>query len=73
MDGLESELQGEARVVRVNVQDAVGGQLARQYQAYLVPTFIVFDAAGREVWRQTGFPDRNRILAEIRGLTSKGP
>ena len=73
VDGVENELTGEARVVRVNVQDTVGGQLARQYEVYLVPVFIVLDATGREVWRQTGFPDRDRVLAEVRGLTRGYP
>ena len=67
MDGLERGLQGEAEVIRINIQTSLGRLARQELDASFVPTFIVFDGVGHELWRQTGsLPDTERILAEIR-------
>ena len=57
-----------ARVIRLNIKERVSQKLAPKYGAKVVPTFIVFDAAGVEQFRQSGeFPNREAILAAVRG------
>lgn len=51
VDGIERKLSGELLVVRLNVQEAAGSELAAQYGASYTPTFILFDRQGTEVWR----------------------
>ena len=66
VDGLERQLKGEALVIRVNIQEEVGRRLRERHKVRLVPTFILFNGSGEEVWRQSGqLPDRKRILAEV--------
>jgi len=58
-------------VVRLNVAERVGRQIARKYEITRVPTFIVFDAQGQELWRQSGqWPNEGRIRAELLGEES---
>ena len=45
MDGLEQELEGRLRVIRLNVQDPVGKALAGELGFRMTPTFVFFDAA----------------------------
>jgi thioredoxin-like negative regulator of GroEL len=49
VDGLERELEGQAQVLRLNVLDDVGNQLAKRYSVRGVPTLLVLDGAGHVV------------------------
>lgn len=65
VDELESELQGQLLVIRVNIQETVGRELAPVYGFEFTPTFIYFDAAGVERWRQIGDFDPERVRASL--------
>lgn len=65
MDGLESELGPKLRILRVNVQDQVGRELAPVYDFEYTPTYIFFDPRGHEVWRSIGEIDPARVRASI--------
>ena len=67
MDGLERELEGQARVVRLSVLSELGQQVAQRHDVRSVPTFLVFDGQGNLIERQVGFPDRGRIKALVIG------
>jgi thiol-disulfide isomerase/thioredoxin len=54
VDKLERELAGKLAVRRVNIQSDEGRQLVEQFGIKFTPTFILFDAAGREQWRGSG-------------------
>ena len=50
-------------VIRLDVSSNAGKDARRKYQGELVPTFIVFDTYGNEVWRQSGkVPELAEIL-----------
>lgn len=63
VDGIERELEGEAQVVRLNVMDGVGGQLALRYGVRGVPTIVVLDGEGNMVYARTGSPNRGEVVA----------
>lgn len=67
MDGLEQDLEGRARVLRLSVMDDVGEELALRYNVRGVPTFVLLDGAGRVVLTQVGMPDRAEIVAAVEG------
>ena len=70
VDRLEKELAGKVVVLRLNVNKKVGMDTAALYDIRSVPTFVVFDDYGRELWRQRGrCPDRDRILQNQRVQT----
>jgi thiol:disulfide interchange protein len=64
VDGLEESLEGKAIVLRINIADEVGRAVTRRYGVGIVPTFIVFTPDGRERYRESGFPDTDRLEAE---------
>lgn len=66
MDGLEREYEGRLRVLRLDVQSQVGRELAPLYGFQYTPTFILFDAAGNELWRQIGGLDAERLRQSLR-------
>jgi thioredoxin-related protein len=68
VDGIERELEGRAQVVRLNVMDGVGGQLAQRYGVRGVPTMVVLDGAGETVYVKTGSPNRGEVLAAVEGV-----
>jgi thioredoxin 1 len=61
VDGLEDELGNKILIIRLNVQDSLGRELAPAYGFEYTPTFIFFDAEGREQWRQVGGLDAQRV------------
>ena len=67
MDRLELELTDHFLVIRLDVLADVGKYVRQKYQGGVVPTFIVFDKGGNEVWRHSGsVPELETIL--ISGL-----
>ncbi len=65
VDGIQKDLMGEAQVLRLNVMDDVGGQLALRYGVRSVPTFVLLDGAGEVIGVYTGIPSREKIVAAI--------
>jgi len=46
----------------VDIHGEDGAALRERFGFELSPTFIVFDEAGREVWRANMIPSRGRVL-----------
>ena len=67
VDGLERELEGQARVVRLSALNALGQEVAQRYDVRGVPTFLIFDGQGELIGRQVGFPNRGEIKALVTG------
>jgi thioredoxin-related protein len=65
VDRLEQETKGQLIVIRVNVQDPVGKQLAAQFNFEFTPTFIFFDSQGNELWRSIGSLDTQKVLDSL--------
>lgn len=65
IDALEAELQGRLIILRINVQEQVGMQLAPAYRFQYTPTFIYFDAEGNERWRIIGSFDEEKLRQEL--------
>ena len=63
MDRLELGLTDHFLVIRLDVLSDVGKYVRKKYQGGMVPTFIVFDKGGNEVWRHSGsVPELETIL-----------
>jgi thiol-disulfide isomerase/thioredoxin len=64
VNGIESDLEGKAKVIRLNVIDQMGREAAGRYDVSGLPTTLVLDGGGRVVHRQVGIPNRKKIVAE---------
>jgi thioredoxin-related protein len=62
VDRLEREKAGRLQVIRLNYLEPVGREVGRRLGVRSTPTFIVFDAEGREIGRSTR--NVNRSLVE---------
>lgn len=65
MDGLEQELGPRLRILRINIQDQVGRELAPVYDFEYTPTYIFFDGRGHELWRTVGEIDQQRVRDSV--------
>ena len=65
MDELENNLMGRIVIIRVNVQEEVGRELASVYELSFTPTFIYFDAEGNELWREIGGLDAQQVYESV--------
>lgn len=54
MDRLAEEWGDRVKIVRVNIHEDETQPLAARYGFQFTPTFVLLDADGREVWRDTG-------------------
>ena len=68
MDKLERELEGEAKVLHLNVMEDVGRQLAARHGVTGVPAFILLDGEGEVILKQFGMPDREAITQAVADL-----
>ena len=67
VDGLERDLEGQAKVVRLSVLSQMGREAAHHYGVRGVPTFLIFDGQGELIGRQVGFPNGGEIRALVTG------
>ena len=61
---LEKEYAGKAGILVIDVykyQD-----LAKEYKVQLIPTLVFFDAKGKEVSRQMGAMEKDKIVAKLK-------
>ncbi|MCC7118511.1 MAG: thioredoxin family protein [Anaerolineales bacterium] len=72
VDELERELSAQVsigpqlHIIRVNVQNQIGKDLGSVYGFQATPTFIFFDASGKEVWRQIGNFDPQKVRDSLK-------
>jgi len=65
VDRLENELRDKLVVRRVDIQSAAGRELVARYGIEVTPTFIFFDAAGKEQWRRVVQLDAERVRTAL--------
>ncbi len=66
VDSLEAELGDQVHIIRIDVQESVGRELAPVYAFGFTPTFIFFDAEGHEIWRQVGGLDPQHVRDSLK-------
>ena len=65
VNGLEDRYDGAFKIVRVNVGDNQGKQLAREYGCIGTPAFVLFDNTGEQVRRLQGAQNAATFEQEI--------
>jgi len=64
VDGLERDLRGSVRVMRVNIHTPLGQRVSMRYGLTLVPSFILFDGNGDQRLRLAGQVPSRATLEE---------
>ncbi|HLF37852.1 MAG TPA: thioredoxin family protein, partial [Anaerolineales bacterium] len=57
VDGIEQEHGSKLRVIRLNIQDRAGEQLAARFGLQFTPTFVLLNAQGEVIGRWAGALD----------------
>jgi thioredoxin-related protein len=65
VDELENELGDQLLIIRLNIQEQVGRDLAQVYGFEFTPTFIYFDGEGKELWREVSSFDPQRVRESL--------
>ena len=65
VDGIEQEFEDQLLVIRLNIQEQVGRELAPIHMFEYTPTFIFFDAQGNELWRSVGNLDLDKLRQSL--------
>ena len=73
VDGLEEKYGRDFRIVRVDVDDRQGKQLAREYGCIGQPAFVLFDRSGEQVRRLMGAQTKETFEQEIGKILAQDP
>ena len=65
VDELENELKNRLVIIRLNIQEEVGRELAPVYGFGFTPTFIFFETDGEELWREVGGLDTQKVRESL--------
>ena len=69
LEELEKEYRGRANVIFIDVwQDEDEG---KRFAVSMIPTQIFFDRNGKEVYRHTGFLEKQAIIDRLEGMLEK--
>jgi len=71
VDGLERDLTGQAKVVRLDLLSPVGQQAAHHFGVRGLPTLLVVDGAGQVVLTQAGLLRAGEVRNQIQTQVSK--
>jgi thioredoxin-related protein len=66
VDGIEQQYKGRLVVIRLDIQSNTGRTLAPLYGFQYTPTFIFFNASGKELWRSIGQLDTVKISDSLK-------
>jgi len=66
VNGLEEDLEGTARVIRLDIASDLGQSAAGRYGVTSVPTTLLLDGEGSVVHRESGTPDREAFVERAR-------
>ncbi|MFZ5917297.1 MAG: thioredoxin family protein [Chloroflexota bacterium] len=68
VDGIEQDLAGQARVIRLSLLSELGREAARRYGVRGVPTLVIFDGRGQVVQQTSGIPNRQEVVDQVNRL-----
>lgn len=71
VDGLERDLTGQAKVVRLDLLSPIGQQAAAHFGVRGIPTLVLVDGAGQVILTQVGLLSPGEVRSQVERLTSK--
>lgn len=71
VDGLERDLAGRAKVLRLDLLSSVGQQAARHFGVRGLPTLLVVDGEGQVILTQVGLLRPGEVRSQIELLAAE--
>ena len=73
LEELSTEYRGKVAILFIDVWQ--NPDQAKKFKVSMIPTQIFFDRAGHEIYRHSGFMDKNTIVAQLSqmGVTQPAP
>ena len=65
VNGLEKQLAGKAKVVRLDVMSSVGRAAAARYGVRGLPTLVLVDGEGQPVYSQAGIVRPGPVIEQV--------
>jgi thiol-disulfide isomerase/thioredoxin len=62
VNGIEKDLQGRAKVIRLNMLSRLGREAAKRFAVSAMPTLLVLDGKGDVLHRHAGMPNRKQVV-----------
>lgn len=62
VDRLEEDTAGRLIIIRLNIHEPAGRQIAADFGFQYTPTFVYLDGQGVERWRSVGSLDPGQVL-----------
>ncbi len=63
VDGIEKDLKGKAKVIRINLLSKIGREIAERYGVRSVPALVVVKS-NEVTYRHTGVPRRGQVVQQ---------
>ncbi len=70
VDRLENQLDGKAKVIRLNLLSQVGRQAATRFGVRGVPTLLIVNSQGETVYGEYGIPIPSQVVAQVDSLSA---
>ncbi|MBU0675902.1 MAG: thioredoxin family protein [Proteobacteria bacterium] len=71
LEELQGEYKGRAEIIFIDVWDEANKEKARAFKIMAIPTQILFDKTGKEVFRHTGFLDKDSLVTKLEELLAR--
>lgn len=68
LEELKREYKGRAEVIFIDVWDEANKGKAQKFRIAAIPTQVFYNKQGEEVFRHTGFSDREAIIEKLEEL-----
>ena len=65
VNGIEQDLKGRAKVVRLSMMSTTGREVADRYDVKAIPTLVALDGEKNVIYRHTGLPNRREVVERV--------
>ena len=65
VDRLESQINNQITVIRINIQADIGNKVKEQYNLTMVPSFVIFNSQGKKILEQSGIIPTKQLISSL--------
>ena len=65
VDRLESQINNQITVIRINIQSDIGHKIKEQYNLTTVPSFVIFNSRGQKILEKSGIVPIKELISSL--------